>query len=113
MERRYTDITLQAITVGRDRLLIISGGERHIGASSTAYWEDGRVCVQTHVVPGHKEHILSEGYALRVAAELRQTVTLVMGIHYDQLQRDEIDRIHKHVTSLIDGYLLQTAQMQV
>ncbi|WP_110932750.1 prenylated flavin chaperone LpdD [Paenibacillus bouchesdurhonensis] len=104
---RFKDITMQAIIVGKDLLLIVSGGDRHIGATSTAYWEQGQVCVETSVVPGHKEHVLSEELALRAAAKLRQTVTLVMGIHYDQLQRDDIDRICEHVSSMMDDYLSQ------
>lgn len=110
---RFADITLQEICVGRDLLLIISGGDRHIGASSTAYWEHGLVQVQTCAVPGHKEHLLSEELALRAAAELGLTVTLVMGIHYDQLSRTEIACITRQVTRLVDDYLSQKAECKV
>ncbi|GAA0137207.1 hypothetical protein YSY43_40480 [Paenibacillus sp. YSY-4.3] len=104
---RFTDIALQEIAVGKDILLIITGGDRHIGAASTAYWNDARAHVQTSTVPGHKEHVLSEGLALRAAGKLRRTVTLVMGIHYDQLSGEDIIAIGERAELLMDEYLLR------
>ncbi|WHX47106.1 hypothetical protein QNH46_13055 [Paenibacillus woosongensis] len=104
---RFADIVLQEMAVGKDILFIVSGGERHIGASSTAYWNEGQIHVQTCAVPGHKEHVLSEGLAMRAAEMLRRTVTLVMGIHYDQLSREEINAISGHVSRLMDEFLLR------
>lgn len=37
------DIELKATAVGCDLLLLISGGVRHIGATSTAYLEGSRL----------------------------------------------------------------------
>lgn len=110
---RFADICLQEICLGKDLLLIVVGGDRHIGASSTAYWENELVQVQTCAVPGHKEHLLSEELARRAAAELELTVTLVMGIHYDQLNRAEIAWISRCVTKLVDDYLSQKAESKV
>ncbi|MUG47497.1 hypothetical protein [Paenibacillus woosongensis] len=104
---RFADIALQEIAIGKDILLIVSGGERHIGASSTAYLNEGQMHVQTCAVPGHKEHVLSEGLAMRAAEMLSRTVTVVMGIHYDQLSREEISAISGHVSRLMEEYLLR------
>lgn len=103
---RFEDIGLQAISVGRDMLLIITGGEAHIGAASTAYpAEGGEVMEQTSAVPGHKEHTLTAGLATRAAAALHRTVTVVMGIHYDGLAKEEILEISRRTEALLDDYL--------
>ncbi|MCR8842749.1 hypothetical protein NQ117_03565 [Paenibacillus sp. SC116] len=47
----------------------------------------------THVVPGHKEAVLSEPMAMEAAKMLRTTVTVIAGIHYEQLQKHEIDQV--------------------
>lgn len=109
----FADLTLQTIVLGRDRLFIISGGDRHIGASSTAYWEQGQSVVQSCAVPGHKEYELCEQLALRAAAQLQCTVTVVMGIHYDQLTRAEINYICQKVTTLMEHYLTECADESV
>ncbi|GIO43703.1 MULTISPECIES: prenylated flavin chaperone LpdD [Paenibacillus] len=103
----FSDIKLEAASLGRDLLVTITGGEVHIGAASTAYWTDGRVDVQTAAVPGHKEHVLTVKLAQRAAAQLHCTVTLVMGIHYDNLTKLEIDQISKRTEQLMEQYLLQ------
>ncbi|TVX93147.1 hypothetical protein [Paenibacillus agilis] len=51
------------------------------------------ICTMTHVVPGHKEAILSEPMAMEAANRLRTTVTVIAGIHYEQLQIHEIDQV--------------------
>ncbi|MBD8497410.1 hypothetical protein [Paenibacillus arenosi] len=52
-----------------------------------------QIYTMTHVVPGHKEAILSEPMALEAAKRLRTTVTVIAGIHYEQLQKHEIDQV--------------------
>ncbi|KFN08768.1 MAG: hypothetical protein E7L01_18625 [Paenibacillus macerans] len=101
----FDDIKLEAIPMGRDLLLTIGGGEVHIGAASTAYAAEGGVTVQTSAVPGHKEHTLSEDFARRAAAALNRTVTVVMGIHYDDLSKAEILAVSQKASALLDDYL--------
>lgn len=101
------DIELTAQEVGRDLLLTISGGVRHIGAVSTAYPEEDKVGVQTSAVPHHKEHTISEGIALSVARALGRTVTVVMGIHYDDLSREGIQEVVDIVQRKVDEFLCQ------
>ncbi|MUG23388.1 hypothetical protein GNQ08_13360 [Paenibacillus macerans] len=101
----FDDIKLEAIPMGRDLLLTIGGGEVHIGAASTAYAAEGGVAVQTSAVPGHKEHTLSEDFARRAAAALNRTVTVVMGIHYDDLSKAEILAVSQKASALLDDYL--------
>ncbi|MEF2967217.1 aspartyl-phosphate phosphatase Spo0E family protein [Paenibacillus sp. M1] len=101
----FTDIKLKELQVGRDLLLVITGGAAHIGAASTAYNVNGAIEVQTSAVPGHKEHTLTEGLARRAAEELRRTVTVVMGIHYDHLSKEEILFISQQIDKLLEQYI--------
>ncbi|AIQ74746.1 hypothetical protein PODO_16610 [Paenibacillus odorifer] len=101
------DIELKATAVGRDLLLLISGGVRHIGAMSTAYLEGEQVKVLTSAVPHHKEHTISEPIAIRVAEALNKTVTVVMGIHYDNLTKEGIMEVVEIVNLKVNQYLAQ------
>lgn len=101
------DIELSATVVGRDLLLLISGGDRHIGAASTAYLAKDQVEVLTSAVPHHKEHTISEAIAVKVAEALQRTVTVVMGIHYDDLTKDGIMEVVNIVNQKVDYYLSQ------
>ncbi|WP_339314536.1 hypothetical protein [Paenibacillus sp. FSL R10-2734] len=101
------DIELTATAVGRDLLLLISGGVRHIGAASTAYLNGDQVEVLTSAVPHHKEHTISESIALRVAEALNRTVTVVMGIHYDDLTKEGIMEVVEIVNNKVNQYLAQ------
>lgn len=107
LENGFDDIELSAIPVGRDLLLLITGGVRHIGAASTAYPDGGTVNAATLAVPHHKEHTISEAIALRAAAALNRTVTVVMGIHYDNLGKEGILKVVETVNSKVDQYLAQ------
>lgn len=101
----FSDIKLEVASLGQDLLVTITGGEVHIGAASTAYWTQGNVEVQTSAVPGHKEHVLTGMLAQRAAEYLRCTVTIVMGIHYDNLSRTEIEQISERTEQLMEHYL--------
>ncbi|MDF9841128.1 MULTISPECIES: hypothetical protein [unclassified Paenibacillus] len=103
----FEDIELSATDVGNDLLLLITGGVRHIGASSTAYLDGGAVRASTTAVPHHKEHTISENIALRAAAALNRTVTVVMGIHYDNLSKEGIMQVVRIVNNKVDQYLAE------
>ncbi|WP_081949537.1 prenylated flavin chaperone LpdD [Paenibacillus durus] len=99
------DILLSETAVGQDILLLITGGVRHIGAASTAYAGENGVSATTSAVPGHKEHTISESVAVKVAEALNRTVTVVMGIHYDDLSKEQIARVVEIVERKVEQYL--------
>ncbi|RCX23590.1 hypothetical protein DFP94_1011189 [Fontibacillus phaseoli] len=104
----FDDIKLQVIPMGRDLLLTMTGGEAHIGAASTAYLTEQGIEVQTSALPGHKEHVLTAGLAKRAAEYYQRTVTVVMGIHYDGLNREEIQQISQITKSLLEQLLAES-----
>ena len=101
----FQDIKLEVIEAGPDVLLLVTGGEAHIGATSTAYWHEGQRHVETVAVPHHKEHTLTESMAKRAASHFECTVTVVMGIHYDNLMKKQIIQISERVEALFQQYL--------
>ncbi|WP_223066212.1 hypothetical protein [Paenibacillus caui] len=102
---RFDDLKLDAMRIGRDHLLVITGGEAHIGAVSTSFSAGGKRMVHTASVPGHKEHTISGDLAKRAAEQLNATVTLVMGIHYDHLYPDDIEEICRRSAELVEQYI--------
>ena len=99
------DIQIVEVPVGRDMMLIITGGAAHIGAVSTAYRTSDGIEVQTSNIPGHKEYTISEDLARKAVEVLDRTVTVAAGIHYDQLSKDEIVTIVNIVNERMDNYL--------
>lgn len=103
----FDDINVRSLPMGRDLLIMITGGDAHIGAASTAYYVADNIEVQTSIVPGHKEHTLSEDMAIQAATILKRTVTIVMGIHYDNLTKSEIIDISNITSTKFQQYLQQ------
>ncbi|OAB41136.1 hypothetical protein [Paenibacillus antarcticus] len=106
------DIVISAVPIGRDVMLIVTGGAAHIGAVSTAYvGPSGEFEVQTSEVPGHKEHTISEELALKAARILDRTVTVAMGIHYDDISKEEIIDIIAIVHGKMDDFLRMKSKL--
>jgi hypothetical protein len=95
------DLRVVVEAVGRDYLCRIEGGNAHIGAVALAHWRSGRVHTKHLVVNEHKEAAL----AIRAAGELcrvtEQSVTCIAGIHFDDLERRQIDEIVQATEELI------------
>jgi gallate decarboxylase subunit D len=92
--------------MGRDTAFLITGGEAHIGAVSTAFYTlEGAVTVQTATVPGHKEDVLTQPLAIRAASNLNCTVTVAAGIHIDQASKEDIQEIVDIVDELFNELL--------
>lgn len=105
-------IRIQEIPVGRDLLVIVTGGEAHIGSVATAYLSEGssrETVVQTADVPGHREHELASEMASKAAGMLGVTVTVAAGIHFDDLARSEIQEIVTEAHSAFNQFLADKA----
>lgn len=90
-----TRVRLELRAQGRDLLLVVTGGEAHVGAAAVAApdWAEARLVV----VPGHKEGPLAAAAAIRLARAAGCTCAVVAGIHQDGATRDEITAIVGHV----------------
>ncbi len=106
-EGRYT-VTLESYKIGKDRLVIITGGEeKHIG-SATLIEEKGHL--QTMIKKGHKDHIISEKMANIIYDKIGKDLLVVCGIHIDDASKEEIDILVDNTQVCVDRLLSQLAK---
>lgn len=98
-------IRLQVIEAGEDKVFLVTGGKAHIGAVATFYVDHERVSGTTVHIPGHKEQELCERLARKAALQLKVTVTVMMGIHFDSITRMQIDEIVQTAERLMEDHL--------
>ena len=104
---RYT-VTLESHKIGKDRLVIITGGEEeHIG-SATLIEEKGHL--QTISKKGHKDHIVSERMANIIYDKIGKDLLVVCGIHIDDASKEEIDILVDNTQACVDRLLSQLAK---
>ena len=103
-----TEVRLDLIRQGRDWVLLVGGGDAHVGAvavqaaTGEGVSADGPEMV---VIPPHKEGPLAERAARRVAAATGRACVAVVGIHQDDATRDEIMAISANVDAGLDQLL--------
>jgi len=92
-----TRVKLELRFQGRDILLLVTGGEAHVGA--VAVWDsrekDGPATVTE--LPGHREGPLAVECSEILGRALGRTVAAVVGIHQDNATREEIAAIGANV----------------
>jgi len=99
---RYA-VHLEAYSVGNDRLVVITGGEKvHIGSASLA--EAGQE-VQTISKKGHKDHVVSEQVASFIYYRMKRDTLVVCGIHIDHASPEEIGLLVKNAQQCVTMYL--------
>lgn len=81
------ELDLLAFRQGSDLQIMFYGGKPHLGAIAIA--EPG-LSAQCIVLPGHKEGPLAQEMADNLASALKCTVSVSCGIHYDEINPDEI-----------------------
>jgi hypothetical protein len=79
--------------IGDDYLCRIGGGARHIGAVALSQWRVNRASTESLSVAGHKEQCIVERVAETLCTASRRSVTCVAGIHFDSLDRRQIEEI--------------------
>ncbi len=101
-EGRYT-VTLQSHKIGKDRLIIITGGEEeHIG-SATLIEEKGHL--QTIIKKGHQDHVVSEKMANIIYDTIGKDLLVVCGIHIDDASKEEIDILIDNAQACVDRFI--------
>ncbi len=103
--KNLCNIKIKHISIGNDRLFLITGGSEHIGAVANAYWNKGEVHISLNELPHHKEGGLACECAELAAKTLNCTCTVVMGIHIDNASGEDIDNIINFVRKEMDAKL--------
>ncbi len=83
-------VSLKAVDIGNDLLVVITGGRAHIGATAVGIKTEGIATASVITTPGHREDRVVKDAAEKLAKKLDKTVVVVSGIHYDNITKDEI-----------------------
>jgi len=104
-EGRYT-VRLESHNVGKDMLIIITGGEKdHIG-SATLMESKGHL--QTMIKKGHQDHVISEKMANIIYDTIEKDLLVVCGIHIDNASKEEIDMLVGNAQACVNIFLKET-----
>ena len=98
---RY-EIRLATQMIGKDRLVIITGGEEeHIGAATLM---DKRG-MQNLKKQGHEDHLLSEKTARVIFDTMGEDLLVLCGIHIDNARKEEISLLIQNTQKCVDMFL--------
>lgn len=99
-DKTYVSYRLEKL--GRDWVLYITGGEPHIG--SVACTEKTSDTVEFHqlTLRRHKEDAIVRQALDRLKETLDGEILVVGGIHYDDIERDQVRQIEQNCTVLLD-----------
>lgn len=84
-----TALNYEITQVGQDFLILLTGGDAHIGC--TAIGDDGRLCVYTP--KSHRDDALAIPLAKKVSETFHCVCTVVAGFHLDDINREEIQTV--------------------
>ncbi len=83
--------------VGEDVLVLLTGGQPHVGAIAVAQPRPSRTdprksssTASVFAVLGHKEDAVAKKAAEDLSSKLGRTVVMVAGLHWDALSADDI-----------------------
>lgn len=95
-----------ALRAGEDWSVLVQGGfGPHIGSVSVARWVDRRVELQRLVGPGHRDDVVGDRFALRLAEGTGHTVCVCCGIHYDGPTKAELAQVVASAEVLLEKLL--------
>jgi hypothetical protein len=92
--------------MGRDVVLLVSGGTAHIGAVATACLAaDRTVTIDTLTLPGHREGELAAELAMTASLSLGRTIAVLVGIHLDRPSKQQIEDVVADARSALNLFL--------
>ena len=104
-EGRYS-VGLDSYAIGKDRLIIITGGEEaHIG-SATLIEAKGQL--QSMIKKGHQDHVISEKMANMIYDTMGEDLLVICGIHIEDASKEEIHILVRNAQACVDNFLKET-----
>lgn len=94
-----TELKVKLIPAGEDLVIVIGGGNQHIGSVAVALPRPGKnnennsSTTSVFNLTGHKDDYLSRPLAAKIAAKTGRVVTVVSGFHLDNISKEEIKKI--------------------
>lgn len=93
----------RAEALGEDWSVTVTGGcSPHIGSVSLAHWEDGELEVDTRLLSGHRDDVVGEKFARRLAEATGKTVSVACGIHYDRPTPPQLEEVVAQAEGLLE-----------
>ena len=87
-------IKVSACPAGDDWNIIITGGcAPHVGSVSLAEYQNNEVTLRTLLREEHKDQIVGDHFARKLALHCRCTVCVSCGIHFDGPTPDDLSQI--------------------
>ncbi len=86
--------------IGRDWILLIDGGESHVGALACSNRKLARY--STFELHNHKEGALVELAVKKLGDLVSNEVVVIGGIHYEKIRSRQIERIEEHCRVLLE-----------
>lgn len=101
------EIVLGAKMIGEDYLLILTGGEEHVGAVAVGLFDEisQRASSSVITMPGHREEYLALQGARQVSRATRKTSIFVVGIHQDNISPEEIRDIVSAAVEMVESFI--------
>lgn len=101
------EITLDAKPIGNDYLLTLTGGEEHVGAVGIGQFDEKsqRASSSVATMPGHREELLALNGARQVSKATKKTTVLVVGIHQDNINLEEIKDVVSAAEEMIADFI--------
>lgn len=101
------EITLDAKPIGNDYLLTLTGGEEHVGAVGIGQFDEKsqRASSSVATMPGHREELLALNGARQVSKAIKKTTVLVVGIHQDNINLEEIKDVVSAAEEMIADFI--------
>ena len=101
------EIALDAKKIGEDYLLTLTGGEEHVGAVATGFFDERSQRASSSVVtmPGHREEYLALHGARQVSRATKRTSVFVVGIHQDDISPEEIRNIVSAAEEMVESFI--------
>jgi hypothetical protein len=89
------ELVLDQKQVGNDHVLTLTGGEGHVGAVAVGLFDEksARASASVITLPGHRDEGIALDGARRVSAVTKAATVFIVGIHLDNITKDEIDKI--------------------
>ncbi len=103
-ESKIDNFTIKTsiIEIEKDIVIIIGGGKSHIGAVGISFptasiIEKEKTTTTTSIItlPGHKDDIIAKIFSEKLSKALNRNVVAIAGIHFDNITKEEIDKIVK------------------
>ena len=96
------EVEMTAMRIGKDLLVVFTGGAGHIGAVGAGTNCGGMAISSVMTSPGHRDDRIAKDAAERISKRLGCNCAVVAGVHYDDITPQEIKDVLIMCSSLSD-----------